>query len=188
MIASLVTEALHDKYQPAFGARAHRAMRVVVDADLARADTLWMVAERRGAMAGVVHLALHQSPEGGVLGPLAREIGLPRAARAGLVLSLLSHARLAPGEAYLEELAVAPHHRRRGVGRALVEACAREATERGRERLTLWVAEDNAGARALYETSGFIERRRRRSLLGRVVFGMGTALYLERPLPSRASR
>lgn len=57
-------------------------------------------------------------------------------------------------EMFLYELAVAPEHRRRGVGRALVEALAGLARERG--CYGMWVATeaDNAAALATYASAG----------------------------------
>jgi GNAT superfamily N-acetyltransferase len=49
----------------------------------------------------------------------------------------------------------APEHRRRGVGRALVEAVVAWAEERGAARVVLWVMRGNDGARAFYESVGF---------------------------------
>jgi ribosomal protein S18 acetylase RimI-like enzyme len=53
-------------------------------------------------------------------------------------------------------LAVAPSHQRRGVGRALIDAAAEAARERGARRLTLRVLGTNTAARELYEACGFI--------------------------------
>ena len=64
-------------------------------------------------------------------------------------LDASDHVRMISG------LAVAARQRRRGVGRALVDAAAAEATARGASRLTLRVLGPNAGARDLYESAGF---------------------------------
>jgi ribosomal protein S18 acetylase RimI-like enzyme len=53
-------------------------------------------------------------------------------------------------------IAVADEHRRQGVARALLDAAAAEAGERGAKRLTLRVLGPNTGARRLYESSGFV--------------------------------
>ena len=52
-------------------------------------------------------------------------------------------------------LAVAAEYRGRGLGRALVEAAAAEATRRGARKLSLRVLGDNTVARGLYESCGF---------------------------------
>jgi GNAT superfamily N-acetyltransferase len=55
----------------------------------------------------------------------------------------------------LNDLFVAPLSRRRGVGRALLEAARDHALATGAKRLVLSTAADNAEARALYEFFGF---------------------------------
>ncbi len=57
----------------------------------------------------------------------------------------------------IQGLAVDPRRRGRGLGRALVEAAAREAAARGARRLTLRVLAPNAAARRLYAACGFVE-------------------------------
>jgi ribosomal protein S18 acetylase RimI-like enzyme len=81
-------------------------------------------------------------------------------------------------------IAVDHAYRRRGVGRALVVAAAREARERGARRLTLRVLSDNRPARALYESEGFVVEgvQREEFLLdGRYVDDVLMALDLSRP-------
>lgn len=61
-----------------------------------------------------------------------------------------------PGlDAELEDVAVFPAFRRRGVARRLLEAAKVRAAELGAERLGLRVWEFNAGALALYRAMGF---------------------------------
>ncbi|WP_406860523.1 GNAT family N-acetyltransferase [Streptomyces sp. HUAS MG47] len=55
----------------------------------------------------------------------------------------------------IQGLAVAPHARGRGVGRALLRAACDEARRQGARRITLRVLGHNAPARALYEAEGF---------------------------------
>lgn len=61
------------------------------------------------------------------------------------------------GEAglYIEDLIVRDAHRGRGVGRALLAACAAEAERQGCVRLTLSALDWNRPARRLYEKLGF---------------------------------
>jgi ribosomal protein S18 acetylase RimI-like enzyme len=63
--------------------------------------------------------------------------------------------------AYLEELYVAPAKRRRGMGRALLEAAMEAARERGAAHMDLGTSEDDVAARALYESAGFTNREGR---------------------------
>ncbi|CAM5332187.1 N-acetyltransferase [Streptomyces spiroverticillatus] len=57
-------------------------------------------------------------------------------------------------EMCLYELSVDEAHRRRGIGRALTEALAREARERGCYDMWVGVDTDNAAALATYKASG----------------------------------
>ena len=58
-------------------------------------------------------------------------------------------------DCWLEDLYVREGARRNGLGRALVEAAATRARERGCRRIELDVNEDNAAALALYQACGF---------------------------------
>jgi ribosomal protein S18 acetylase RimI-like enzyme len=61
-------------------------------------------------------------------------------------------------DAYLEELYVAPELRRRGIGRALLEAAMDVAREAGATRMELGTEETDTAARALYESHRFSNR------------------------------
>ena len=68
----------------------------------------------------------------------------------------LGHAHLAltdPPE--MQDVAVRPEHRRRGVATALTAATEEEAAARGFDRLTLTVSLDNDAAQALYRGLGY---------------------------------
>jgi ribosomal protein S18 acetylase RimI-like enzyme len=60
-------------------------------------------------------------------------------------------------EAELESVAVAPSHRRQGIGLALCEAAIRWATTQGATTFILEVRSRSAGARRLYATLGLAE-------------------------------
>jgi ribosomal protein S18 acetylase RimI-like enzyme len=59
---------------------------------------------------------------------------------------------------YVDALAVAPGHRRRGIARRLLDAAHEDARDRGLTRLALDTGLQNHGARRLYEAYGFGER------------------------------
>ena len=61
----------------------------------------------------------------------------------------------AADEAELRVLAVAPGFQRRGVGRALVQACVDAAVARGRRRIVCSCLGSMTAAQALYARSGF---------------------------------
>ena len=93
-------------------------------------------------------------------------------------------ARTVADEAEILTLVVDPAFRRKGVGRALVEAAAAEAERRGAKTLFLEVATDNPGAIALYEGSGFSRAGLRRAYYARTDARPADALVLRRPLNS----
>jgi ribosomal protein S18 acetylase RimI-like enzyme len=61
-------------------------------------------------------------------------------------------------ECYLAELYVVPERRRRGLGRALLQAAIECARARGADRMDLGTGENDVAARALYESLGFSNR------------------------------
>jgi ribosomal-protein-alanine N-acetyltransferase len=69
--------------------------------------------------------------------------------------------RVTVDEAEILTLAVAPHARRQGIARSLLEAACKEALLRGGRTIFLEVAEDNVAARKLYCRFGFFEVGRR---------------------------
>jgi ribosomal protein S18 acetylase RimI-like enzyme len=69
-----------------------------------------------------------------------------------------------PGVAHVFAMWVAPDARGAGVGRALLDAVAGWARDRGCGRLVLSVTESNAVARAFYEAHGFSDTGERHPL------------------------
>jgi ribosomal protein S18 acetylase RimI-like enzyme len=65
-------------------------------------------------------------------------------------------------ECYLAELYVVPDKRRRGLGRALMQAAMASARERGADHMDLGTGEQDVAARALYESLGFSNREGKR--------------------------
>jgi ribosomal protein S18 acetylase RimI-like enzyme len=61
-------------------------------------------------------------------------------------------------ECYLAELYVVPGRRRRGLGRALLQAAIECARARGADHMDLGTGENDVAARALYESLGFSNR------------------------------
>jgi ribosomal protein S18 acetylase RimI-like enzyme len=68
-------------------------------------------------------------------------------------------ATLEPEAANVRMLGVAPEARRRGVGRALMEAAIAEARARGKRALTLNTWQGMRSAVAMYEAMGFVRRQ-----------------------------
>ncbi len=63
-------------------------------------------------------------------------------------------------EAWIPDLYVGDEFRRRGIARALLDACVREARRRGCHRLVLESGHERAAAHQLYEQYGFVHRGR----------------------------
>jgi len=57
--------------------------------------------------------------------------------------------------AWFEDCIVRPEHRRKGIGKALLEYVIAQARAEGARRVTLLTDGDNASAQALYRQSGF---------------------------------
>lgn len=84
-------------------------------------------------------------------------------------------------EAELLTLAVSAEHRRRGVGRALVNEVIERSRRQGARQLFLEVGVDNPGARSLYAQAGFVEVGGRAGYYRRPT-GFADALVLRRTL------
>src|SRR5215208_3322718 len=87
-----------------------------------------------------------------------------------------------PRAFYVDALAVAAGHRRRGVARRLLAEAERRSRAAGLEGVALDTGIDNAPARALYEAAGYrleAERRTRSERLARAVGGRGFAAYVK---------
>lgn len=182
-IARILAGSLGDKYGPAFGPHAERALGAIVRASRSRPPGGYRVAvDEDDRPVGVAHLGL--TDEGApVFGPVSREVGPLTALRATVVFLAFAKSGARPGDAHLDEVAVVPEARRRGVATALLEECRATATASGKRCLTLWVTGDNRAAQALYRGAGFTVRRRQRWLSGRLLFGSRGALLMERRLP-----
>ena len=63
---------------------------------------------------------------------------------------------LLPSEIDVHNLAVDPAHRRRGIGKALLQAIMEEARQKGCSRVTLEVRKSNEAAQRLYQSLGFV--------------------------------
>ena len=77
----------------------------------------------------------------------------------GLAVLRLRPSLWAPAlECYLAELYVVPERRAQGLGRALIEAAIAVARDEGATYMDLATSADDAAARGLYESVGFINR------------------------------
>jgi ribosomal-protein-alanine N-acetyltransferase len=112
-----------------------------------------------------------------MFGYKAVETGKARSGAAGFVL-----ARGIAGEAEIITIAVARSHRRRGLGRRLMEAVLRDLHSTRTEALFLDVDEKNAAAIALYRRLGFREVGKRSAYYRSATGGTSNALVMRRDL------
>jgi ribosomal-protein-alanine N-acetyltransferase len=91
--------------------------------------------------------------------------------------------RVIADEAELLTIAVHPEHRRAGLGKSLLIRSMAKATDLGAFELFLEVAADNAGAMALYHSTGFAQVGLRPGYYARAGVDPVDALLLSRPLP-----
>jgi ribosomal protein S18 acetylase RimI-like enzyme len=91
---------------------------------------------------------------------------------------------LAPDEAHIRMLGVAPEARGRRVATALMAACERQALEVGRTRMTLHTTSRMTAAQAMYESLGYVRREDRVFPDGFVLLSYAKALAGP-PEPSR---
>jgi ribosomal protein S18 acetylase RimI-like enzyme len=59
------------------------------------------------------------------------------------------------GSGYISQIAVTLSHRKRGIGRALLDECERRVLQSGSNSLRLHVAEDNLTAQKVFKDFGF---------------------------------
>ena len=108
-----------------------------------------LVAEKDGAVVGMVHSFPMQAPEGEDTESEIDPVLVPYA-------DLEDH-----GSLYISAVAIFHEHRRLGIGTRLLEEARRRARTLGLERLSLICFEKNAKALRLYQRLGFRELRRR---------------------------
>jgi ribosomal protein S18 acetylase RimI-like enzyme len=86
---------------------------------------------------------------------------------------------------YICGMAVDPEHRGKGIGSRLLDEAGRACRELGLRKLSLVVFEQNAGARRLYERSGFVVKRRHPVVPHPLIHYAGDALLMVKDLEGR---
>lgn len=181
-VTDILVGGLGAKLLPAFGRSASAAVGAMLDTEFSSQSCNYFVAILNDHIAGVVHLDVGDPRDSSLLDDIRRAVGWPVTLRATAVLGALAPPVPTRREGMIEELAVHPSARRRGVASALLTRCEAEAVARGRDALILQVTNDNEGAIALYRRSGFRVRSQRRWMLRRWLFGSPGALIMEKSL------
>lgn len=181
-IGALMCVALADKFRPALGRAAVRAMAAVVADDLERRVGRYWVAADGDELLGAVHLIFGGERSSRFLRVVAGAAGPVTAVRAYLVMSALGTGVIARDEAYVEELVVAESARGRGIGRRLLQACVQDAHDAGRRRLGLHVTLDNEPALGLYRSMGLMTVGECAWRLRRRLFRAPGLAHMQRPI------
>jgi ribosomal protein S18 acetylase RimI-like enzyme len=175
-IAALVVEGFLDKFRPVFGSRMDRSLKIM---------ERWVDLEHLSG--GVTSLVV----EGYATSELAGSVGIRTEAsredvlaRALWATTLLSYPRYSskPSEAYVERLVVSPSFRRQGMARRLLSAAEDLARDQGKEAIGLHVTADNLRALRLYESEGYKEISRQKSLFTAYFLNIREWLYLNKEL------
>lgn len=185
-VGAVLSEAFGDKLQTIFG-RQPQKIQTLLEAMYAgpiqRGYDGVFVADMDGRVVGTTVVQPTYTPQENRLfeNIAVRELGLPRMLRASFLLWLLGH-NAEPDEAYISDVGVVLECRGEGIGQRLMEHAEDWARYYRYQRLTLWVAEDNAPAIHLYEKTGFSMSRTRSSLLTRLAFGIRRWRFMEKLL------
>jgi ribosomal protein S18 acetylase RimI-like enzyme len=189
-IAALVVEGFMDKFRPVFGRRMDRSLKVMekwIGLEHASGGVTSLVVEgyATAELAGSVGVRTEASREDilarGLWTSLTRNLGFARAVWA---TSLLSYPRYSSdsSEAYVERLVISPSFRRQGMAKRLLAASEDLARDAGKKTVGLHVTGNNLNALRLYESEGYEEVSRQRSLLTAYFLGIREWLYLKKEL------
>ena len=190
VIASLVVEGFLDKFRPVFGRQMNRSVKIMekwvrLEHSLGGVSSLVIEGSSPEEIAASVGVRIKSSDDDalarGLWKALRRNLGFARAAWAATLLSYPRYAATS-SEAYVERLVVTQEYRHRGMASALLKAAEDLARRSGKESVGLHVSSDNKPALKLYETRGYEENSRQRSLLTGHFLGIRDWLYLRKEL------
>ena len=190
VIATLVVEGFLDKFRPVFGSRMDRSLKIMerwVDLEHLSGGVTSLVIEGYATSDLVASVGVRTEASRddvlarGLWKALTRNLGLPRAVWATILLSYPRYSSK-PSEAYVERLVVSPSFQRLGMARRLLSAAEDLARDRGKEAIGLHVTADNLPALRLYESEGYREISRQRSLITSHFLNIREWLYLKKEL------
>jgi ribosomal protein S18 acetylase RimI-like enzyme len=188
-IAKLVVEGFLDKFRPIFGNRMDRSEKIMerwvhLEHSLGGVSSL-VVEDPASEITASIGVRTESSEDDalarGLWKVLRENLGYVRAFWAATLLSY-PHYVATSSEAYVERLVVSHEHRQRGMARALLDAAESLARDSGKETVGLHVSGGNLPALKLYETYGYEENSRQRSLLTGYFLGIRDWLYLKKTL------
>jgi GNAT superfamily N-acetyltransferase len=189
-VAELVVEGFLDKFRPVFRGRMDRSAKIMerwVHLEHSVGGVSSLVIEGPGPeeISASVGVRIENSDDDalaqGLWKALRRHLGFVRASWAATLLSYPRYVATS-SEAYVERLVVSDKHRNQGMARVLLDAAETLARESGKETVGLHVTEGNVTALRLYESYGYEEKSRQRSLLTAYFLGIRDWLYLQKEL------
>lgn len=187
-ISALVVEGFDDKFRPVFGQRQEPAVKIMdawVGLEHKVGGVSSLVIEAGGEVVASVGVRLTTSDDDalarGLWSNLKGNLGLFSAVRASTLLSYPRYAARG-SEAYVERLVVSPSHRNRGMARTLLHAAEDLGHEAGKDSVGLHVSGNNENAKKLYDSEGYGEVSRQRSLITAYALGIRDWLYLRKEL------
>ena len=189
-IATLVVEGFMDKFRPVFGRRMDRSVKIMekwvsLEHSLGGVRSLVLEGSGPAEIVASVGIRTESSDEDalarGLWKVLRRNLGFARACWAATLLSYPRYAATS-SEAYVERLVVTRKHRHQGMAHVLLDAAEAVARESSKETVGLHVSCDNPPALKLYESYGYEESSRQRSLLTGYFLGIREWLYLQKEL------
>ena len=189
-MAALVVEGFLDQFRPVFGRRMDRSLKVMerwigLEHTSGGVTSLVIEGYATSEIAGSVGVRTMESREDvlarGLWRTLARNLGIPRAMWATLLLSYPTYSSKG-SEAYVERLVVSPSFRRQGIARRLLSAAEDLARDAGKHTVGLHVTGNNLPALRLYEAEGYVEVSRQRSLIAASFMNIREWLYLKKDL------
>lgn len=187
-IASLVVEGFLDKFRPVFGGGMDHSVRIMekwIQLEHVSGGVQSLVVESASEIVASVGVRTAESREDvmarGLWRTLTRNLGLPRAFWATTLLSYPRYS--APrDEAYVERLVVTPEFQSAGLGRRLLSASEILGRDAGKNTVGLHVSGVNAPAIRLYESAGYEEISRQRSLMTSYFLNIKDWIYLRKAL------
>jgi ribosomal protein S18 acetylase RimI-like enzyme len=189
-VAELVVEGFLDKFRPVFRGRMDRSAKIMerwvyLEHSLGGVASLVIEGPDPEEISASVGVRIENSDDDalarGLWKALHRHLGFVRASWAATLLSYPRYVATS-SEAYVERLVVSGKHRNQGMARALLNAAETLARESGKETVGLHVSEGNVAALRLYESYGYEEKSRQRSLLTAYFLGIREWLYLQKEL------
>ena len=187
-IASLVVDGFLDKFRPVFGRRMDRSVKIMqkwISLEHASGGVESLIIEWGTETVASVGVRIAESQEDvmarGLWRTLTHNLGTPRAFWATVLLSYPRYSA-SSAEAYIERLVVTPQFRGEGLGRRLLSAAEALGRDAGKETVGLHVSGINKTALKLYESAGYEEVSRQRSLTTGYFLNIRDWIYLRKTL------